>query len=401
MEEDGGLFSSDERAILALGLGKNMVKSIRFWGQAFGLLQVQRRVARNTEFARQLLDENSGIDPYLEDLGSLWRLHWVVTTQAGLGAWVTTFLELQDRQITRDRLIDVVHSRAAAVRGSVAQRTVTTHVDIFLRTYDWARFDAERPGEDASGCPFQELRLIETSTVNGQTYVSVTRGGKPQLDTGAFAFALNDYWQGTAPGSRSVSVRSLLVEQRSPGVVFRLDEGALYACIEDVCNATGLQMRSDGAGGTEVVDSGGEANERLKEVAWHNELIAERIDIARRYVRAVDIARDLEDARALEDYVVTPSVRDGLRRVLAGDREGVFSAGFSCYGTIRVRQVLVRSVPGATVPGRFRSRNGDQYASATRWVRPRYFSLSAHGSWWVGVRVLRRTWQRSSRKSRE
>ena len=267
MEQDEELFTTDERAILALGLGSNMVKAIRFWGQVFGLLQVQRGLARNTELARRLLDTEIGIDPYLEDPGSLWRLHWTVTAHAGLGAWVTSFLELQDAQITRDRLIDIVRSRAVAARGSVTQRTATTHVDILLRTYDWARFEAAAPGEDASGCPFQELHLIETSAVNGQTLVSVKRGPKPLLDVGAFAFALNDYWQGTAPGSQSLSVRSLLVDRRSPGVVYRLDEGSLFACLEELCGISGMQMRSDGAGGTDVVGDR-QVKECLEEVAW-------------------------------------------------------------------------------------------------------------------------------------
>lgn len=267
VQQDAELFGNDERAILRLGLGKNMVKAIRFWGQAFGLLRIERGLARNTELATRLLDAEVGIDPYLEDPGSLWRLHWIVTAHAGLGAWVTTFLELQDAQITRDRLIDVVRKRAVATRGSVTQRTATAHVDMLLRTYDWARSKATTPGEDASGCPFQELHLIETSTVNGQTLVRVKRGPKPQLDLGAFAFALNDYWQGTAPASRSLSVRSLLVDRRSPGVVYRLDEGALLACLEDLCRLSGMRMRSDGAGGMDVVGDR-RAHERLEEIAW-------------------------------------------------------------------------------------------------------------------------------------
>ena len=267
VQEDKELFATDERAILALGLGNNMVKAIRFWGQAFGLLQVQHGQARNTELARRLLDAETGIDPYLEDPGSLWRLHWIVTAHAGLGAWVATFLELQDAQITRDRLIDVVRSRAVAARGSVTERTATTHVDILLRTYDWARFEAAGPGEDAAGCPFQELHLMETSTVNGQILVKLNRGPKLQLDVGAFAFALNDYWQGTAPGSRSLSARSLLVDRRSPGVVFRLDEGSLLARLEELCSNSGMQMRSDGAGGMDIVGDG-QVNECLEEVAW-------------------------------------------------------------------------------------------------------------------------------------
>ena len=33
--DDPSLFSSDDRAILRLGIGRNMVKSLRFWGEAF------------------------------------------------------------------------------------------------------------------------------------------------------------------------------------------------------------------------------------------------------------------------------------------------------------------------------------------------------------------------------
>lgn len=268
VQADPALFSDDERAILALGVGRNMVKAIRFWGQVFGLLEVRRGNARNTEFARRLLDVEQGIDPYLEDMGSLWRLHWIVTTHAGLGAWVITFLELQDAQISRDRLIGLVRGRAAAGGRTVTGRTATTHVDMLLRTYDWTRFDAEAPGEDASGCPFQELRLIETSLVNGGTYVTVNRGAKPQLDTGAFAFALNNYWQGTAHRSRSLALRSLLLDRRSPGVVFRLDEPAMHVCLEKLCEATGLQLRSDGAGGLDLVDGSADGRDGLKELAW-------------------------------------------------------------------------------------------------------------------------------------
>ena len=267
VQQDEQLFANDERAILTLGLGKNMVKALRFWGQVFGLVRVKQGVARNTEVARRLLDPETGLDPYLEDPGSLWRLHWIVTVHAGLGAWVTTFLELQDAHITRDRLIDVVRNRAVVVRGSVTQRTAAAHVDIFLRTYDWARFDTATPGEDVSGCPFQELQLIETSAVNGQTQVLVKRGPKPQLDVDAFAFALNDYWQGTAESSRSLSVRSLLVDRLSPGVVFRLDEGSLLGYLEELCGMSALQLRSDGAGGMDVIGDG-QATERLEEVAW-------------------------------------------------------------------------------------------------------------------------------------
>ena len=62
------------------------------------------------------------------------------------------------------------------------------------------------------------------------------------------------------------------------------------------------------------------------------ELIAERISIGRRYVRAVEILRDLEDPQSLEGYVLTPSVRDGLRRVLGGLGKGSSHRAFRVTG---------------------------------------------------------------------
>ena len=62
------------------------------------------------------------------------------------------------------------------------------------------------------------------------------------------------------------------------------------------------------------------------------ELIADRIRIGRRYVRAVEILRDLEDPRALEGYVLTPSVREGIRRVLAGLGQGSSQRAFRVTG---------------------------------------------------------------------
>ena len=48
------------------------------------------------------------------------------------------------------------------------------------------------------------------------------------------------------------------------------------------------------------------------------ELIASRVVVRHRYVRSVDLARDVTDPDALEGYVVTPSVRDAAIRILAG-----------------------------------------------------------------------------------
>ena len=73
-----------------------------------------------------------------------------------------------------------------------------------------------------------------------------------------------------------------------------------------------------------------------------NATIASRIAIRRRYVRSVDLARDVDDPEALDGYVVTSSVREAATRVLAGlsaeSRQrafrvvGPYGAGKSAFG---------------------------------------------------------------------
>ncbi|MCZ0942388.1 MAG: hypothetical protein OXJ53_04965 [Gammaproteobacteria bacterium] len=87
------------------------------------------------------------------------------------------------------------------------------------------------------------------------------------------------------------------------------------------------------------------------------ELIADRIAIGRRYVRAVDILRDLDDPRALDGYVLTPSVRDGLRRVVAGLAmgssqrafrvTGPYGSGKSSFGLLLARLIQEGTEGGA------------------------------------------------------
>ena len=62
----GNDFNSPE-AVIGLGVGKNMVASIRFWLRAFGVTENDKP----TELADYLLNEQNGKDKYLEDIATL------------------------------------------------------------------------------------------------------------------------------------------------------------------------------------------------------------------------------------------------------------------------------------------------------------------------------------------
>ena len=84
-------------------------------------------------------------------------------------------------------------------------------------------------------------------------------------------------------------------------------------------------------------------------------LIASRVATRSRYVRSVDLARDIDDPEALDGYVVTPSVRDAAIRILEGlsaeSRQrafrivGPYGAGKSAFGVF-LAQILLERGPG-------------------------------------------------------
>lgn len=85
----GHLFT-DENAIIELGVGKNMVSSIKFWMKSFGLLTDENTI---TPFAERIFNEDNGFDKYLEDRTTLWLLHYNLVYQAHASIYNLVFGE--------------------------------------------------------------------------------------------------------------------------------------------------------------------------------------------------------------------------------------------------------------------------------------------------------------------
>lgn len=263
---DSSVFKTDERAIVSLGLGKNMVRSIRFWGAVFGVIEFRDKEVVATEFGSRLLEPQHGIDPYLEETGSLWRLHWNVTTQANLGAWSTLFLDVKDVQITRENFIEAVLQKS---EGSASMATATAHADMLLKCYDAGRIPTTAFLENALGCPLQELGLLKTAISAGVPIVQISRGPKSGLDVPSFAYSVQDYWLREAPTSGQLSLRSLMFSRRGPGSVFRLDEASLHERLTALCESVPeLSLSDDGAGGIDLVASKKTGPKLLEDLIW-------------------------------------------------------------------------------------------------------------------------------------
>lgn len=243
------LFVDERAAILHLGIGRNMVRSLRFWGEACGLFETTPEGYRATAMGLQLLDPQHGRDPWLESRASLWLLHWQLVAHARLGAWRLVFDDMQDWEVLRSRLLERLTARAALEAGGLVESTLIQHLEVFLHTYASDHAAPSLHPEDDLGAPLRELGLIETRQEGGRdALLRLHFGPKDDLEPWVLSAAVVDFWRRTAANSRSLSLRDLALSSLSPGRVFRLDEASLSRGLEQIgATSAGLLIWEDAA----------------------------------------------------------------------------------------------------------------------------------------------------------
>ncbi len=99
---DKGSFTNED-AVVRLGVGKNMVSSIKYWMRSFGFLDENNTI---TDIAHYLLNDESGKDPYFEDIGTLWLMHFYLVNENHATIYNKTFLDYHKfrNDIEKDKL---------------------------------------------------------------------------------------------------------------------------------------------------------------------------------------------------------------------------------------------------------------------------------------------------------
>jgi hypothetical protein len=231
---DAGMFNRDD-AVVRLGVGKNMVRAIRFWGLAFkALTDVAQSGSRThltvpSTFGHVLFSEN-GWDPYCELPGTLWLLHWsLLAPPCAVPVWWLALNEFSAIEFTAEELeqfvLDCTRDWEAPHPSSIKKDVLC-----FLRMY--AMGQAVRATfDDLVDCPFRELSLLRQSPTRSGAFRFLI-GAKPALPPAIAAFACLDFVARTDSSANVVSVNRLVSEHGSPGRVFKLTEAELSRLLE-------------------------------------------------------------------------------------------------------------------------------------------------------------------------
>lgn len=234
---DPAVFTRDD-AITTLGVGKNMVRSIRHWCLAAGIVAEHRDVGLEpTELGSLLLDDE-GLDPYLEDPATLWLLHWqIACNRARATSWFWTFSYFNEPEFTREVLASSLFKWTRTLPGKqVAETSVRRDVEVLLRTYVPSRASRGESAEDTLDCPLTDLGII-TAPGDGRTF-RFQRGTQRGLADGILLYAVLQFWEAFAPSAETLALHDLARQPGSPGRVFKIDESSLIERLESIEKTT-------------------------------------------------------------------------------------------------------------------------------------------------------------------
>lgn len=251
LDANAKLFSGNEEdaTMVALGVGKNMARSIRFWSQVAGVVATTSKGAGHTvtDFGRALLGEG-GLDEFMEDIRTLWLIHWNLSTdvKTPLLAWDYLLNRWQEPELVPSVIINELQKEAARQEAGLSLVTIDQHWDTFLHSYFPTRGRKGEVQEDNLDSPLTELELIirvgerpvDKGEGRAEPVYAFRREEKSDITPELFVYALNDFWNKRHEHEETLPFREVAHGHGSPGQVFKLPEEDIRARVEELARQT-------------------------------------------------------------------------------------------------------------------------------------------------------------------
>ncbi|MHB1681275.1 MAG: DUF4007 family protein [Bacilli bacterium] len=232
VKNDPLIFSKDD-AIVTLGVGKNMVRSIRHWCISLGLISyVERGVYEPTDLG-ELIFSSDGADPYLEDIGTLWWLHWKLATNIDrCTTWYYVLNYLNRPEFSKPALSDELVRWVIGTGGRTpSDRTLESDIECFIRTYTIPK---RIVSEESLECPLVELNILR----DYEKTIRLNRGEKDTIPDYIFLAALVEFYEQTKTSAKTMLAERVLHTEGSPGRIFLLDDNSCIKRLERLGDLT-------------------------------------------------------------------------------------------------------------------------------------------------------------------
>lgn len=235
---------SDE-AVIDLGVGKNMVNAVSHWMRAFDLYDAKKQDLNPIANA---VFSNNGFDPYLEDEGTLWLLHYLITknkNKASTFHLIFNQLSEEKPEFNEEQFLKFIQQI-----GEFNQNTLKRDFSVFIRTYLGKK--NEQDIEDSFSGVLSELGLIEEqersyfdedNKQRKKVNYLIQRKERPQIPSPIILYAIAE----NEKFGNSISFEELYKGDNSVGSIFALNRDGLLDKLEHIQqNHSDIVLSSEG-----------------------------------------------------------------------------------------------------------------------------------------------------------
>lgn len=222
-----------ENPMDVLGIGANMVKSLRYWLQAVGLTTEPKAGKKDqslTDFGKLVYAH----DPYTEELGTLYLLQYKLATDKEMApAWYFFFNKFNLKEFNKDDFLLQIQNELKMEDISVAIRSLTDDFSCIVNTYvPRYKSDPNKVSpENNISCPLGELGLIDILSRERGNYLykkSIPTAGS--FNPWVILAVISDQ----ADGREEIGLNELLTAEKNIGRVFNLDSICMLEVLHEV-----------------------------------------------------------------------------------------------------------------------------------------------------------------------
>ncbi len=245
---------NNEAAVIELGVGKNMVASVSYWLKAFGITDPNNNIS---EFGNFLFDDEKGVDPYIEDIATIWLLHYNLNKIEKASIYSLFFNEFRKGRpdFTKSQLLNFIKLKLEqSDQKGANENTVLGDINVFIRNYlkptsKETKIDIE---EDFSSLmiDLDLMQSFKSEDSEGKITDWYKAENKIQIDLpeNILLFALLD----NNTYGNSINFREILNGLHSPGTIFLLNEVGLLDKLTKIANIYDSITYSETAGVREI-----------------------------------------------------------------------------------------------------------------------------------------------------
>ena len=217
-------FNEDD-SVIELGVGKNMVSSIKFWLRAFGFYNLYENELEG--LSHDILDDN-GFDPFLEDDATLYLLHYLLIKNVNISSiYYLAFIKLTKEKLefSTENLLSFIERECLKENVDFNENTLKNDVNVFLKNYIPSSEKKSGLEDNYSGL-FYDLRYINKvkSSDSGLKYRFNINDGK-YLPEVVFLYVLLEKFENEV----SISIEAI---RDQVSTIFLMEKQGTYTMIE-------------------------------------------------------------------------------------------------------------------------------------------------------------------------